>query len=457
MTVAEVAHLVDGQVEGAADALLTGADVDSRCIGAGSLFVALPGARRDGHEFVGSVLEQGGSALVRHQEKLASPPPGSALIRVEDPLSAYHALARHDGRRRSWKVAAITGSVGKTTTKDFLAHLLAPFRQTGSSAGNRNSTLGLPAQLISQPEEIEIFVAEAGMNRPGELDTLGGILCPYVLLYTRLAPAHTEFFPDMEGIVRAKAELLSHLDPTGFLVVNQDDPYQQGFADATKAQVRHYGHASPEARLEAVEDRGLLGSRFELVLAGARAEIELALPGAHQRENLLAAAAAASAFGITADQVAQTAPGLRAAPHRGRLHRLAGGITIVDDSYNASPVAMARLLDLLAAAAGRKVAVLGEMYELGDFDQQAHGDVGRHAAATCDLLVAVGGDLARTMVTAACEAGLPSSAAVHVEDAGAATAKLNHLLEEGDVVLVKGSRGVGLDRTVADLLPEEAG
>jgi UDP-N-acetylmuramoyl-tripeptide--D-alanyl-D-alanine ligase len=456
MTVAEVARLVDGQVEGAADTLLTGVDVDSRCIGAGELFVALPGARRDGHEFVGSVLERGGSALVRHQEKLASPPPGGALVRVEDPLSAYHSLARQEGQLRNWKVAAITGSVGKTTTKEFLAHLLAPYRQTGASVGNRNSTLGLPAQMLSQPKAVDVFVAEAGMNRPGELDTLGGILCPHLLLYTRLAPAHTEFFPDMEGIVRAKAELLSHLDATGYLVVNQDDPYQQGFARATRAQVLRYGNGSPEARLEAVEDRGLLGSRCELVLAGERAEINLALPGAHQRENLLAAAAAASALGITAAQVAQTVPGLQAAPHRGRLHRLAGGVTIVDDSYNASPVAMARLLDLLAAAAGRRVAVLGEMYELGALDRQAHGEVGRQAAATCDLLVAVGGDLARTMVTAACEAGLASSAAVHVEDAAAATAKLNHLLEEGDVVLVKGSRGVGLDRTVADLLPGEA-
>jgi UDP-N-acetylmuramoyl-tripeptide--D-alanyl-D-alanine ligase len=457
MTVAEVARLVDGQVEGAADTLLTGAEVDSRCIGTGDLFIALPGARRDGHEFVGSVLDRGGAALVRHQAELASPPPGGSLIRVQDPLSAYHTLARHEGRRRSWQVAAITGSVGKTTTKEFLAHILAPYRRTGATAGNRNSTLGLPAQMLSQPEEVEVFVAEAGMNRPGELDLLGGILRPYLLLYTRLAPAHTEFFPDMEDIVRAKAELLAHLDPSGYLVVNRDDPHQQGFTKATRAQVLSYGHDAPRARLAKVEDCGLLGSRFELVLGGERADVELALPGAHQRENLLAAAAAASALGITAAQVAQTVPGLQAAPHRGRVHRTGSGVTIVDDSYNASPVAMARLLDLLAVATGRRVAVLGEMYELGSIGQQAHGELGRQAAASCDLLVAVGGDLARTMTAAARTAGLDSSAAVHVEHADAATARLNNLLEEGDVVLVKGSRGVGLDRTVADLLSGEAG
>ena len=456
MTVTDVARVVGGTVEGSAAVRLLGAEVDTRRLEDGDLFVALPGARRDGHEFVGAALETAAAALVRRDVDLALPPSERALVRVDDPLSAYHELARHERRERAWRVAAVTGSVAKTTTKNFLAALLAPHFPVGASQGNRNSTLGLPAEILSQDPEIEVFVAEAGMSSPGELAALGEILRPQLLLYTRIAPVHTEFFPDLAGIVRAKAELLPWLDDEGTLAVNADDPNQDGYPAETGARVIRYGGKDSEARIEDVEDRGLLGCRFRLVLPDGEAEVEMNLPGQHQAENLLAAAAAASAFGVRAEQVAATAPELMAPEHRGRMIAIGDGISLVDDSYNASPLAVRRLLELLARAPGRRVAVLGEMYELGDLAEAAHRDAGTEAAAACDLLVAVGGADAGLIADGAREAGQSHESVHLVEDADRAAELLRRVLRPGDVVLVKGSRGVGLDRTVAALTGEGA-
>jgi UDP-N-acetylmuramoyl-tripeptide--D-alanyl-D-alanine ligase len=452
----EAARLVSGTLEGSAEVRLTGAEVDSRRVRPGDLFVALRGARSDGHAFVADALAVAAAALVRFDAEFDPIPDGRALIRVEDPLSAYWELARWERQRCGWRVAAITGSVGKTTTKEMLAALLEPSFAVGATSGNRNSTLGLPAEVLSQPEGLEVFVAEAGMSSPGELDTIGSLITPQVLLYTRIAPVHTEFFPDLDGIVRAKAELIRHLDPHGTLIVNADDPNQDRFAEATPASVLRFGVEDADARVSEVEDRGLLGSRFNLHLPSGAAAVELRLAGRHQIENLLAAATAAEVFGVGADGVAEVAPMLQPAPRRGRIHEGAAGFTLVDDSYNASPLAMRRLLELLAAAPGRRVGVLGEMYELGDRSIDSHRQVGREAADACDVLVATGGEAAAELAAAARAAGLDEAAVHHVADAEAAIELLETLLEPGDVVLIKGSRGVGLDRTVDALLGEEA-
>jgi len=456
LTVGEAARVVSGTVAGAADVLLTGVEVDSRRVREGDLFVALRGARCDGHVFVTDALAVAAAALVRYDAEFDSIPSNRALIRVLDPLAAYWELARYERARRDWRVAAVTGSVGKTTTKDMLVALLEPIFAVGATEGNRNSTLGLPAEVLSQPEDLEIFVAEAGMSRAGELDAIGSIIRPDVLLYTRIAPVHTEFFPDFSGIVNAKAELLRHLDPGGTLVINADDPHQQAFSEATPAAVLRFGTADSDAWLSDLEDRGILGSRFRLHLPSGEAVVELGLAGRHHAENLLAAATAAGVFGVDAVAVAAVAPTLEPAPHRGRIHRLAMGATIVDDSYNASPLAMCRLLEMLAAAPGRRIAVLGEMYELGDRATEAHREVGRVAAASCDLVVSAGAENAGELAAAAVAAGKDAKAVRRVDDAEAAAELLMNVLRPGDIVLVKGSRGVGLDRTVDALLGWEA-
>jgi UDP-N-acetylmuramoyl-tripeptide--D-alanyl-D-alanine ligase len=457
LTAAELARRVNGDLVGSPEAVVTGAEVDSRRLRDGDVFVALPGARVDGHDFVAEALRVASAALVDRRPGMASPPTDRALIVVDDPLAAYHELARRDRLERSWQVVALTGSVGKTTTKDMLAALLSPHLVTGSSEGNRNSTLGLPAQLLRQPGDVEVFVAEAGMSRPGELDILGDLLRPTRLLYTRLAAVHTEFFDDgFVGVVRAKAELLRHLAPDGVLVVNAGDPAQHGFPARVTADVVRYGAPDADVRVERIDDRGLLGTVFDLVLGGSRQRVELPLAGVHQVENLLAAAACASTLGLDAERVAATSPALCPAPRRGRVHRLDRDVAVVDDSYNASPEAVRRMLDLLRGVPGRRVAVLGEMYELGPGSAQAHRDVGGVAATACDLLVAVGGADAAALVDGAVAAGMDAGSVVRVADAEAAAERVEALLEPGDVVLVKGSRGVGLDHTVDRLLGREA-
>lgn len=455
LTASEVARIVGGTVQGAGDVLLTGADVDSRRVRHGYLFVALPGARHDGHEFVDHALAECSAAMVCERSELPPPPSDRALIRVPDPLPAYWELTRWDRQMRSMEIAAVTGSVGKTTVKDFLAHLVSGLRRTGWSEGNRNNTLGLPGQLLSLPEDVLLFIAETGMSRAGELDTLGGVLQPLrLVLYTRIAPVHTAFFPDLEGIVRAKAELLPYLDSDGDLVINGDDVRHRYFAERFAGRVLRYGGADGDSTIEVVENRGLLGTVCELTLPDGRARVELKMPGLHQVENLLAAATAAFALGVNVRQVAAAAAALKAAPHRGEVLQLGDGVVLVDDSYNASPVAVERLLELLRKAPGRRVAVLGEMYELGGLTDEAHRTAGRQAAEACDLLVAVGAEPARLMAEAATAGGL--SDVRHVADSEEATETLRKLLGPGDVVLVKGSRGVGLDRTVGALVREEA-
>jgi len=452
LSATEAARIVSGAVDGSYDVPLTGAEVDSRRVRPGDLFVALRGARSDGHAFVAAALEVASAAMVRYDAELDSLPTGRALIRVEDPLKAYWELAEWENQRRDWRVAAVTGSVGKTTTRDMLAELLASNYSVGGTSGNRNSTLGLPSEVLSQPEGVDVFVAEAGMSRAGELDTIGSLIKPEVLLYTRIAPVHTEFFADFDGIVRAKAELLQHLDASGTLVINADDPNQTAFPEATSASVLRYGAEGADAWISDLEDRGLFGTRFTLELPSGEVRVGLGLAGRHQAENLLAAATAAEAFGVGASGVAEIAPKLEPAPHRGRVHELAERITIVDDSYNASPLAMRRLLELLAVVRGRRVAVLGEMFELGDLSAKAHREVGACAAANCDVLVATGKEDALELARAAREAGLEDASVHHVEDAEAAAELLKTILRPDDIVLIKGSRGVGLDRTVDALL-----
>ena len=451
LTSMAVASSVGGDLLGDPAVVLSGAEVDSRLVREGDLFVALAGARVDGHTFVDGALKTASGALIRKDASLPPPPRERCHIVVDDPLAAYHRLAAEDRINRSWKVAAITGSVAKTTTKNFLVTLLEDHLRVSGSQGNRNSTLGLPAQLLSQPEDCEVFVAEAGMSHPGELDVLGAILQPDLLLYTRITAAHTEFFADISGVAEAKAELISHLSADGIMILNADDPHQESFFERTRARVVRYGK-NAEARLDNVENRGLYGSRGGLVLPSGRTSFELAVPGLHQAENFLAAATAAAALGADPAAIAAAAGRLEAAPHRGRLLHLDDDIIIVDDSYNASPAAVARALDLLSVSPGRRIAVLGEMYELGVTSETAHRETGARAAAACDLLLAVGTRWATSVAGAARSRGLAEDQVYTAPDAETATATLRKLLQPGDVVLVKGSRSVGLDRTIAALL-----
>ncbi|MEP0774370.1 MAG: UDP-N-acetylmuramoyl-tripeptide--D-alanyl-D-alanine ligase [Acidobacteriota bacterium] len=447
-TVAALARLTAARLAGDDRVQVTGIAIDSREVRPGNLFVALPGAHVDGHDFVADAEARGAAAVLVSRSVRTSLP----LLLVEDTLAALHCLAAAERLPPQFKLVGITGSVGKTTTKEFLAALLATTYPTGSSRGSRNSQAGLPAEICNQPDDIAWMVAEMGMNHAGELDRLGAVARPDAMLYTVIAPVHIEFFGTLERIAEAKAEVLPHLRPEGVLVLNAADPFAPFFASRFCGRVVRYGvPGESDLWLENYQGAGLRGASFILRSPTAAVEIVWHLAGRHQADNLVAAAACAMALGVPSEQIPAAARSLEPAPRRGQIHELPGGVTVVDDSYNASPVAVEAALALLAETSGRRIAVLGEMRELGEATTELHRRVGRAAARAADLLITVGGEPSRAMAAAA--AGIE----VHcTADAMAAAELLRPLLRPGDVVLVKGSRGVALDRAVDLLLGKVA-
>jgi len=442
-TLAELAARCGGSVVGNAGTAVTGVAIDSRAVRREHLFAALPGGRVDGHEFVPDAAGNGAAAaLVSRAVDVAI-----AQLVVTDTLAALQAIAAAERAASAWRLAGVTGSVGKTTTKNFLAALLATTFTVGSTAGSRNSQAGFPAEVCNQPENLQWMVAELGMSHAGELDRLGAIARPDVLLYTAVAPVHLEFFADLDAIAAAKAELIRHLDPGGTLVLNAADPRVAAFAERFAGTVRRFGVAgSSDLWIEDYVASGLRGSAFTLRGAGGAHQVSWTLPGRHQADNLLAAACCALALGVPPGSVGAVAATLRPTSRRGEVHELPSGITVVDDSYNASPAATQRLLDLLRETSGRRVAVLGEMLELGETTTALHREAGAYAARCADVVVAVGAAPARELAAAA------GRGARHVEAAAAALELLRKELRRGDVVLVKGSRGVGLDLVVDGLV-----
>jgi UDP-N-acetylmuramoyl-tripeptide--D-alanyl-D-alanine ligase len=443
-SVDELATLLDAHLKGDGSRRVTGVAIDSRAVRAGDLFVALPGERVDGHGFVAQAAGAGaGAALVNRTVPVDLP-----QLVVPDTLAALQRLARDERAAAAYRLAAVTGSIGKTTTKEFLVVLLATTFQVGFTRGSRNSQASFPAELCNRPEGIAWMIAELGMNHVGELDRLGVIAEPDALLYTIVAPVHLEFFADIDTIAEAKAELIPHLRRDGLLVLNAADPRVAGFAARFRGNVLRYGvRGESDLWLDDYRDNGLLGSCFRLTGPLGTLEVEWSVPGRHQAGNLLAAATLALAVGVAPAAITPCLTRLRPAPRRGEVYELPGrGITVVDDSYNSSPEAAAAVLALLAATAGRRVAVLGEMLELGRTSPALHREVGRSASAAADVVVAVGGEGAAELAHAA-----NGVEAHHVATAPEALELLRELLRPGDVVLVKGSRGIGLDTVVDGL------
>lgn len=443
LSVAAVAQRVGCPVPPGADRLeVTGVAFDSREVRPGDLFVALPGEKTDGHLFLADAASRGAVAAL-----VAKPMESHLLqLRVPDTVRALQALAAAVRTEAGFKVIAVTGSVGKTTTKGMVAALLRRRFAVAETRGSRNSQVGLPTELCNLDENVAYFVAEAGMSRAGELTRLGEILKPQALVYTRIAPVHLEFFPSLEAIAEAKAELIPFLDRAGVLVLNATDPLQERFAARFAGRTLTYGlPGGSDLWAEAVRPQGLLGSQLVLAGRGVRLPVQLPLPGTHQVENFVAAACTALALGVEPEAIEEGAKALQPQPHRGEVHRLPCGAILVDDSYNASPVAVGRMLELLAQTPGRHLAVLGEMLELGPEAPLFHQEVGRQAAAVCHTLVAVGGENARFLAEAFGPGGSWVSTVEEAEHL------IRRQLKDGDVLLVKGSRGIGLDRLVAAL------
>jgi UDP-N-acetylmuramoyl-tripeptide--D-alanyl-D-alanine ligase len=429
---------------------LSGVSIDSRTIRPRELFVAIRGPRFDGHDFVAHAAARGAGAALVHQATEA--PAELPLVRVEDTTRALGALAHHVREKTTASVVGITGSVGKTTTKDMTAALLETRGPVLRTAGNFNNEYGLPLTLLGLREEDTAAVLEMGMSAPGELRALSAIAEPDVAVITRVAPVHLEFFPSVDAIAEAKAEILEGVRPGGIAVLNGDDPRLRRVGERWGKRVVWFGR-DRRHDVSAERWRGtVFGMRFDLRVDGATVDVALPLAGPHFVENFLAAAAVAHVLGVRAEVMAETAAGLAPGRHRGEVRRLDEGITLLDDSYNSSPHALeASVVALTLAPARRRVAVLGDMLELGATGPELHRESGRALAGRVDMVIGVG-PLSKEIVAGAREAGVAEDALAHFDDAEAAAKAVGDLVRSGDAVLVKASRAVQLEAVVDALV-----
>ncbi len=438
-----------------------GAAVDSRLVTPGRLFVALAGERTDGHHFLGEAVKGGAAGLlVRDDWPLeprlvrAAEAAGTTICAVPDPLRGLHALAAAWRRRFEPLVVGITGSIAKTSTKEAIATVLARRFRTLKNPGNLNNEIGLPLTVLDLGPEHEVAVLEMGMYVGGEIADLARIALPRLGVVTAVQGVHLSRIGSLRAIEAAKAELVEALPPAaegGLAILNADDVRVARMARRTRAAIRTYGF-TPKADVtaRAIRSLGFEGMAFELIVDGRGRSVRLPVLGRLAVHNALAAAAVGAALGLDVDEVAAALGAGWSVEHRGTLLRV-GGVAIVDDTYNASPGSVRAALELLAGLPGRRVAVLGEMLELGRAHARGHRAVGEAAAAVVDHLVVVG-DRARGIAAGALAAGLPSEHLTSVPDREAARLVLLDLLRPGDVVLVKASRGIALDLLVADLV-----
>ena len=438
-------------ISGQADSNWQGASLDSRTIQGGELFFAIEGENTDGHRFVDAALDRGASAVVVNQgvDIAAS---GTVIV-VDDTFEALHRLTRAVRDQNPRHLVAITGSAGKTSTKEILAEMLCQEFRVARNPGNFNNLLGFPIALLGIPGDTEWMVAEMGMSTPGELSQISQLGRPDVALITNVRPVHLEFFGSLRAIADAKAEMLDGLVEGGTVVANRDDAEVVRIVSDYDGPVVWYAlEVDAEYQARDIEplagDR--VGSRFTLATANGEHPIELALHGRYNVENFLAAAACAHTLGVPIDRIIEVAKVLEGQPMRGVVHSLEGSISVVDDSYNSNPQALRVALKSARDLDGRRFwTVLGDMLELGEEAEQYHRRAGREAAELGFSPVIGVGDLSKALVQAATENG---ARALWFEDSDSAATELQDELVAGDVVLVKGSRGIGLEKVVTALL-----
>jgi UDP-N-acetylmuramoyl-tripeptide--D-alanyl-D-alanine ligase len=441
-------------------ARLAGVSIDSRTVQPGELFLAIRGPRHDGHGFVVGALAGGAAAGVVARERWPeyAPEIQARLFAVDDTLAALHRLASRACEiwrkaRPGRLIGGVAGSIGKTTTKEILAALVGSRFRVLKTHGNLNNEYGVPLTLLRLDEEYDAAVVEMGMSHRGELARLAQIASPDVGIVTRVAIEHLEFFASLDEIALAERELIENLAwPGATAVLNADDERVARFAEVARGRVITFG-AKPQAecRAEAIEERGLEGSAFDFVSPSGRARLELPLLGRHNVMNALAALATASVWGIGAAEAKKVFPSLVAADKRGEVARFEDGFTVINDSYNSSPSALNAMTELLASTPGhrRRILAAGEMLELGDSSADLHRECGRAAARLrkIDWIFGVRG-YAAEFVRAAVRAGHPAERAQFFEDSEEAARFLAKFVTRGDLLLLKGSRGVKMEKVL---------
>ena len=423
-----------------------GYSIDSRTVQPGELFFAVKGERLDGHDFVSAALKKGAVAVVVRGDQQQRYPLGTRVLAVDDTLVALQALAHAVRQLWAKSLVGVTGSAGKTTTKEAIAHMLGTKFRVLKSEGNFNNHFGLPLMLLKLEPAHDVAVIEMGMSHAGEIHELAKIAQPDVGVVTNVAPVHLEFFDSLAGIARAKYELIESLPPSGTAVLNADDEYVSQFGRDFRGRVMTYGTtASADVRAENIQTKGEQGSEFDVVSGSLREHARLPLIGTHNVLNALAAVAVGLERGLMLSESVEALTILTPADKRGQVLQL-GNITVINDCYNSNPKALNAMVDSLASIpAKRRIVVAGAMLELGSTTEELHRQSGRHIAEQrVDLLLGVQG-AAQAMVAAASEAGMRTEFVATPEEAGEWLARESR---NGDVVLVKGSRGVKLERAL---------
>jgi len=457
---AEAAAVMAARVRGAAPELrVTRGSIDSRTLQAGDLFFAIRGPRFDGHDFLTDAVGRGASGLVVSEPAaLATVPDTVPAFVVGDTVAALQALAAEIRRRSGARVVAITGSAGKTTTKEISAALLEARYLTLRNRGNLNNHLGLPLSLLELTAGAEVAVMELGMNHAGEIRRLVEIAAPDVRVWTNVGTAHLEYFGTQDAIADAKAEILAGAGTGAVFVANADDPRVMARAAGFPGRTVTFGiDAGADVRAARIEDGGFDGLRAIVHTDAGDIAIASPLPGRAHLLNVLAAMAVALEAGVPLEAMPPRIAALRPAAHRGEVRHLSRDVVVVDDAYNASPGALQQLLSVARhdRSGRRRVAFLGEMLELGPASAALHEECGRAAAAAgVAALVTVGGEPAWALGEAARAAGLPTGSVRHLATSDEAAAHLAEVVRPGDLVLVKGSRGTRMERVVERLVEE---
>ncbi|HEY3056195.1 MAG TPA: UDP-N-acetylmuramoyl-tripeptide--D-alanyl-D-alanine ligase [Thermoanaerobaculia bacterium] len=444
LTFRQIADMTGGEIIQGAGTLTSSVVIDSREVKPDSVFFAIKGERLDGHQFLPQALATARGAVVTNVPEGIAPDKG--IVKVADTTAALQQLAKSIRERYEFTLIAVTGSAGKTTTKEMIATLAATEKRTFKSWGNFNNLIGAPLCIDNTPDDAEIVVSEMGMNHKGEIAMLAGLTRPDIGVYTNIAPVHIEFFGTVEKIAEAKRELLENLRPGGTVIVNNDNEHVVRVSSDYDGPKKSYGiDHDADYRATQIKERGLFGTSFTV----NGHPFELSLPGRHNLENLLAAIATARAIGISWAGIERGVRDLKPAYHRGIIVPFRGA-RIYDDTYNSNPYALARALELMSQAdvRGRRIAVIGDMLELGEKELEYHRDAGRAIPKDIDVVIGVG-RRSKALLDGAREAGHKNLH--HFDDTRSAAEFLQSFIEDGDLVLIKASRGIGLDKIVTML------
>jgi UDP-N-acetylmuramoyl-tripeptide--D-alanyl-D-alanine ligase len=454
MKLADIAAATGGRLVGASpQETVRSVSTDTRTLRPGELFVALVGERFDGHGFIAQALAKRAVAVVVEEARVPRGVACRPAIVVGDTTRALQDVARANRARSRCTVLAVTGSNGKTTTKDFIATLAGRHLETVSSEGSFNNHVGVPLTLLRISSSTRLAVVEIGMSAAGEIRALAAVAQPEVGVITNVNPAHLEFFDSVAAIADAKAELVESLPPDGTAVLNADDAWVRQIGERWTARRIMYG-TSPEADVQlSILDETASGSEVRLrCFDGPEIEAVIPAPGRHNALNAAAAVAACCAVGLEPAAVIEGFAALQL-PKMRFERRECGGVLVINDAYNANPESMRAALETFAAmpVEGRRVVVLGEMRELGDQSLAAHREVGRRVARHGFARLVTTGGYARRIAEAAIEHGMPARCVTTCNGTQDATKRLRDELRPGDAVLIKGSRAVGMERIVEGL------